>query len=155
MLKLHRMYWIIERKSELSLANKLLIYKTILKNIWKYGIPLWGTASNSNIEILRFQNKVLRSIANAPWYVPNTLHTDLQIPTVKAEIPVINLSNKYREKLTTSQRTYNSSTRRRRSTEIKTLQTNRTNKKILISPAHRHESFLLRGYSMGYYSTKH
>ena len=148
------MYWIIERKSELSLANKLLIYKTILKNIWKYGIPLWGTASNSNIEILRFQNKVLRSIANAPWYVPNTLQTYLQIPTVKAEIPVINLSNKYREKLTTSQRTHNSPTRRR-ATEIKTLQTNRTNNKILISTAHRHESFLLTGYSMGYYSTKH
>jgi hypothetical protein len=66
-MKLHRMYWIIGRKSELSLANKLLIYKTILKPIWTYGIPLWGTASNSNIEVLqRFQNKDLRSIVNAP-----------------------------------------------------------------------------------------
>jgi len=79
----------------------LLIYKTILKPIWTYGIHLWGTASNSNIEILqRFQNKVLISIVNAPWYVPNTiLHTDLQIPTVKAEIT--NFSTKYREKLIT------------------------------------------------------
>jgi hypothetical protein len=92
------MYWIIGRKSELLLENKLLIYKTILKPIWTYGIPLWGTASNSNIEILqRFQNKVLRIIVNAPWYVPNTLlHTDLQIPTVKAEIT--NFSIKYRKK---------------------------------------------------------
>ena len=92
------MYWIIGRKSKLSPENKLLIYKTILKPIWTYGIPLWGTAGNSNIEILqRFQNKVLRSIVNAPWYVPNTiLHTDLQIPTVKAEIT--NFSTKYREK---------------------------------------------------------
>jgi hypothetical protein len=99
--KLHRMYWIIGRKSELSLENKLLIYKTILNPIWTYGILLWGTASNSNIEILqRFQNKVLRSIVNAPRYVPNTLlHTDLQIHTFKAEIT--NLSIKYREKLTT------------------------------------------------------
>jgi len=99
-LKLHRMYWIIGRKSELSLENKLLIYKIILKPIWMYGIPLWGAANNSNIELLqRFQNKVLRSIVNAPWYVPNTLlHTDLQIPTVKAEIT--NFSIKYREKLT-------------------------------------------------------
>jgi hypothetical protein len=83
----------------MSLENKLLIYKTIIKPIWTYGIPLWGTGSNSNIEILqRFQNKVLRSIVNAPRYVPNTiLHTDLQIPTVKAEI--MNFSTKYREKL--------------------------------------------------------
>jgi hypothetical protein len=95
------MYWIIERKSKLSLENKLLIYKTILKPIWTYGIPLWGTASNSNIEILqRFQNKVLISIVNAPWYVPNILlHTNLQISTVKAEIT--NFSTKYREKLIT------------------------------------------------------
>jgi len=95
------MYWIIGRKSKLSLENKLLIYKTILKLIWTYGIPLWSTASNSNIEILQiFQNKVLRSIVNAPWYVPNTiLHTDLQMPTVKAEIT--NFSTKYRQKLIT------------------------------------------------------
>jgi len=100
-LQPHRMYWITGRKSKLSLENKLLIYKTILKPIWTYGIPLWGTASNSNIEILqRFQNKVLRSIVNAPRYVPNTiLHTDLQIPTVKAEIT--NFSTKHREKLIT------------------------------------------------------
>jgi hypothetical protein len=54
-----------------------------------------------NIKILqRFQNKVLRIIVNAPRYVPNTLlHTDLQIPTVKAEIT--NFSIKYREKLVT------------------------------------------------------
>jgi len=93
------MYCIIGRKSKLSLENKLLIYKTILKPIWTYGIPLWGTASNCNIEILqRFQNKVLRLIVNAPLYVPNTiLHTDLQIHTVKAEIT--NFSTKYREKL--------------------------------------------------------
>ena len=73
----------------------------VYKLIWTYSLPLWGTASNSNIEILqRFQNKVLRSIVNAPWYVPNTiLHTDLQIPTAKAEIA--NFSTKYREKLIT------------------------------------------------------
>jgi hypothetical protein len=95
------MYCIIGRKSKLSLENKLLIYKTILKPIWTYGIHPWVTASNSNIEIVyRFQNQVLRSIVNAPRYVPNTiLHTDLQIPTVKAEIT--NFSTKYREKLIT------------------------------------------------------
>jgi len=95
------MYWSIGRKSMLSLENKLLIYKTILKPIWTYGIPLWCTASNFNIEILqRFENKAFRLNVNAPWYILNTiLHTDLQIPTVKAEIT--NFSTKYREKLIT------------------------------------------------------
>jgi hypothetical protein len=82
------MYWLLGRKSKLSTSNKLLIYKTILKPIWTYGIQLWGTASNSNIEILeRFQLKVLRLIVDAPWYVPNTvIRRDLQIPTVTEEI---------------------------------------------------------------------
>jgi hypothetical protein len=39
------------------------------RRFWTYGIPLWGTAGNLNIEILmRYQNKVLRAIVNAPWY---------------------------------------------------------------------------------------
>ena len=79
------LYWIIGRKSQLSLENKLLVYKVILKPVWTYGIQLWGTASNSNLEILeRFQSKVLRIITDAPWYVPNAMiKRDLQVPTVR------------------------------------------------------------------------
>jgi hypothetical protein len=85
------MYWLLGRKSQLSLSNKLLLYKTILKPIWTYGIELWGTASISNIEILeRFQSKALGMIVDAPWYVPNTLiRRDLQIPSVKEEITAL------------------------------------------------------------------
>jgi hypothetical protein len=81
------MYWLLGRKSKLSTNNKLLIYKVILKSIWTYGIQLWGTTSNSNIEILeRFQSKVLRLIVDAPWYVSNyVIRKDLRIPTVKEE----------------------------------------------------------------------
>jgi len=45
-------------------------------------------ASNSNIEILqRFQNKILRIIVDAPWYVTNdTLHQDLNVPYVRDKI---------------------------------------------------------------------
>ena len=37
-----RMYWLIGRNSALSLHNKLLLYKQILKPICTYGIQLWG-----------------------------------------------------------------------------------------------------------------
>ena len=86
--RLRNMYWIIGRKSQLSLANKLLVYKAILKPVWTYGIQLWGTASNSNIDILEsFQSKVLRIITNAPWYVPNVvIKHDLQVPSVRQEV---------------------------------------------------------------------
>jgi hypothetical protein len=73
------------RKSQLSLENKLLVYKVILKPVWTYGIQLWGIASNSNLEILeRFQSKVLRII------------TDLQIPTVKKEARKYNANHRKR-----------------------------------------------------------
>jgi hypothetical protein len=84
-LSLTKMYWLLGRKSKLSTNNKLLTYKAILKPIWTYGIQLWGTTSNPNIEILeRFQSKVLRLIVDSPWYVSNPdIRNDLQIPTVK------------------------------------------------------------------------
>jgi hypothetical protein len=87
-ITLTKMHWLLGRKSKLSTSNKLLIYKTILKPIWTYGIQFWGTAFTSNIEILeRFQSKALRMIVDAPSYVPNTvIQRDLQIPTVKEEI---------------------------------------------------------------------
>jgi hypothetical protein len=87
-LRFRNMYWIIGRKTQLSLANKLLVYKAILKPIWTYGIQLWGTASNSNIDILeRFQSKVLRIITDAPWYVPSAvIKHDLQVPSVRQEV---------------------------------------------------------------------
>jgi hypothetical protein len=44
-LILTKMHWLLGAKSQLSTTNKLLLYKTILKPIWTYGIQLWGTAS--------------------------------------------------------------------------------------------------------------
>lgn len=98
-LKLRQMYWIIGRKSKLSIESKILLYKTILKPIWTYGIQLWGSAANSNLEILqRFQNKVLRMIVDAPSFVPNSvIHHDIPLPTIQVEIE--KYSMKYRQRL--------------------------------------------------------
>jgi hypothetical protein len=82
------MYWLLNRKSKLSMTNKILLYKVILKPVWSYGLQLWGSAKPSTINLIqRFQSKTLRTIADAPWYVNNlTLHNDLKIPFVKNEI---------------------------------------------------------------------
>lgn len=64
--------FLLSKKSKLSLENKMLIYKVILKPVWTYGIELWGTASNSNVEILqRYQNSILKLIIQAPWFTKN------------------------------------------------------------------------------------
>jgi len=46
----------------------------------------------SNIEIIqRFQNKYLRIIVNAPWYITNDiLYHDLNVPYVRDEIKKLN-----------------------------------------------------------------
>jgi len=68
-LKVKEIKWLIGRNSNLSLENKLLVYKAVIKPIWTYGIELWGCASKSNAAIMqRSQSKILRTIANAPWF---------------------------------------------------------------------------------------
>jgi hypothetical protein len=89
-LKIKDMNWLIGRNSKLSLENTILLYKTIIKPISTYGAEIWGCTSKSNISIIqRSQSKILRVIANAPWYeyVPNiTLHENLDVSLVKEVI---------------------------------------------------------------------
>jgi Reverse transcriptase (RNA-dependent DNA polymerase)/Endonuclease-reverse transcriptase len=98
-IRYRKMYWLIGRKSLLSVDNKVLLYKAMLKPVWTYGIQLWGSAKNNNVEILqRFQNKVLKAIVNAPLYTRiEEIHEYLKIPTVKEEIR--RYSEKYQLKL--------------------------------------------------------
>jgi hypothetical protein len=69
---------------ELSIYNKLIPHKQVLRPVWSYGIQLWGCASYSNIQVIqRFQNRVLKCIVQAPWYIRNShLHRDLRIETI-------------------------------------------------------------------------
>ena len=79
-LKAKEISWLIGRKSNLSIENKLLVYKAVIKPIWPYGIELWGCASKSNTAIMqRAQSKILRTVTSAPWYVTN--HTSIQTLT--------------------------------------------------------------------------
>lgn len=75
---------LLDQRSKLTIENKRLIYITILQPTWTYGIEVWGSAKPSNIHrIQSLQSKILRKIADAPFYVNNqTLHNDLNIPFV-------------------------------------------------------------------------
>lgn len=86
--KFRNLLWLMGRNSVLSVDNKLLIYNSVLKPIWTYGIPLWGSASNSNIMVIqRVQNNILRTITSAPWFSRNDeIHKYLGVPTVQSEI---------------------------------------------------------------------
>ncbi|KAL4120963.1 hypothetical protein QTP88_013557 [Uroleucon formosanum] len=81
-LRLHKLRPLL--RSKISLNNKTLIYKQILRPAMSYGIQLWGTTKNSNlIKFQALQSIYLRVLSNAPWYVSNrTLHHDLNIPSI-------------------------------------------------------------------------
>jgi hypothetical protein len=84
-LKTRELIWLIGKRSPLSLTNKILVYKMVLKPIWTYGLAIWGCTAASNLAVIqRYQAKTLRQITNAPRYVTNhTLHMDLHIPPVR------------------------------------------------------------------------
>jgi hypothetical protein len=71
-------------------STKLLIYKSLLKPMWTYGLQLWGNAKKSNLnKIQTFQNLALRKLLNAPPYVSNhTIHSDLKMPLVHDEAKI-------------------------------------------------------------------
>jgi hypothetical protein len=71
--KTREIKWLVGKKnSPLSLENQTLMYKTVLRPVWIYGIELWGCVNKSNTAIMqRCQSKLLRFITNAPWYVTN------------------------------------------------------------------------------------
>ena len=97
-LRYKKLYWLIGRDSSLSLHNKPLLYKQILKRVWTYGIQLGGCTKQSNIDIMRFQNKVLRNFVNAPWCIRNNdLHRDLEGDAVSSEIQ--RFAQKHEERL--------------------------------------------------------
>ena len=98
-LKSLELNWLIGSHSKLSLDNKVLIYNSIIKPIWTYGLHLYGNASNSNIEIIqRAQSKILRSMTGAPRFLSNdNIHKDLEIPKVKKEFDTMKV--KYMQKL--------------------------------------------------------
>jgi hypothetical protein len=92
--------WLIGKISHLSIENKLLIYRAVIKPIWSYGIEMWGCASKFNTVIMqRSQSKILRAIVNEPRYVTiHPLHTDFNIPYV------VTLSTKESINITTTWR---------------------------------------------------
>lgn len=68
-------------QSCLSLKNKLLLYKSMIRPILTYGCMIFGSAAKIHIEKMQvFQNKLLRRFVQATRYIRNdVIHNDLNI----------------------------------------------------------------------------
>ncbi|KAL1454650.1 hypothetical protein WDU94_010864 [Cyamophila willieti] len=82
--RLSKLYPILNKKSSLGMKSALLVYKSILLPLVIYASPVWVTAARSHIKKVEvFQNKVLRIITKAPWFVRNSnIQKDLKVEPV-------------------------------------------------------------------------
>ncbi|GBN25608.1 RNA-directed DNA polymerase from mobile element jockey [Araneus ventricosus] len=72
---------LIGRKSPLFLNNKVLLFKQILPPILTYASQIWAFAVKTHLKKVQImQNKILRIMTNAPWYMRNdVIHKDLKL----------------------------------------------------------------------------
>ncbi|KAL4111987.1 hypothetical protein QTP88_015840 [Uroleucon formosanum] len=101
--RLRRLGPLLSNNKQSKLKVKVLMYKTLLKPMWTYGLQLWGTAKVSNTnKIQQFQNIAFRKITNAPPFVSNyTLYKDLAMKTVKEE--AVDFYKRFHNRLQTHQ----------------------------------------------------
>ena len=73
---------LLNRKSDLSVRNGVLVYKQLIRHMMDYACPAWSSAARSHVRRLRLlQSKCLRLATGAPWYVSNRqIHADLDVP---------------------------------------------------------------------------
>lgn len=68
--------------------NKLRLYKSIIRHQMHYACQIWDYARPSlNNSLQRIQNRFLRIIFDALWFVRNDqLHRDVNLPRIKEHI---------------------------------------------------------------------
>lgn len=86
--KLGKLYPLINKNSTLRIENGVTIYKSIIRPSLTYACSVWGGAANTHINKLEIiQNKFLRLITKAPWFIPNAqIQRELNISCIKAHI---------------------------------------------------------------------
>ena len=82
------LYNLMNQKSNLSIKNKLLLYKMVIRPIMLYAAPIWSNTCNSNINKFEIiQNKVLKKFSEQYKDLRNVeIRKTLNILTVKENI---------------------------------------------------------------------
>ena len=63
---------LVNKKSDLSIRNGVLLYKQLIRPILNYALPAWRPAARSHVLRLQvLQSSCLRLANGAPWYVSN------------------------------------------------------------------------------------
>ena len=73
---------LLNKKSDLSVRNGVLLYKQLIRPMMDFECPAWRTATHTHVRRLHvLQSKCLRFATGAPWYVSNRqIYEDLGVP---------------------------------------------------------------------------
>jgi hypothetical protein len=82
---------LLNRKSDLSVRNGVLLYKQLVRPVMDYACPAWRSAARTHVQRLQMlQSKCLRLATGAPWYVSNRqIHEDLGEPLFADQIRAV------------------------------------------------------------------
>jgi hypothetical protein len=85
---------LLNRKSDLSVRNGVLLYKQLIRPMMDYACPAWRSAARSHVRRLQvLQFKCLRLVTGAPWYVRNRqIHEDFGVPLFADHIRALTAS---------------------------------------------------------------
>ena len=85
---------LLDRKSDLSVRNGVLLYKQLIRPMMDYACPAWRSADRTHVRRLQvLQSKCLRLATGAPWYVSNRqIHEDLGVPLFADHIRALTVS---------------------------------------------------------------
>ncbi len=79
------LYPLLSKKSKLSLKNKNIIYKSVIRPVMTYGCPVWYKAAATHIQRLQIvQNKTLKLINKLPWRFSTELLHQSTHPRIKS-----------------------------------------------------------------------
>lgn len=76
---------LLNRRSSLSVTNKILLYKSIIRPTLLYASPVWSSTSNANYQKMQvIQNKCLRIAGNYPRCTKiSQLHNEMNTELIK------------------------------------------------------------------------
>jgi hypothetical protein len=85
---------LLNRKSDLSVRNGVLLYKQLVRPMMDYACPAWRSAARCHVRKLQVvKSKCLRLATGAPWYVSNwQIHEDLGVPLFADHIRALTAS---------------------------------------------------------------
>jgi len=73
---------LLNTKSDLSVRNRVLLYKPLIRPLMDIACLAWRSGARSNFRKLQvLQSKCLRLATGPPWYViDRQIHEDLGVP---------------------------------------------------------------------------